>query len=69
MGVKVRHLQVVTQNVTSSCAERSEPPYRSRHSEWLRAGRPRGSNSSPRGVKKFHLSILPRPVLRPYSRA
>jgi hypothetical protein len=36
---------------------------RSRYSDWLRAGRLRGKGSSPGRVKKFHFSMLSRPVL------
>jgi hypothetical protein len=40
-----------------------EPGYRSRYSDWLRAGRPRGRGSSPGRVKNFHFSMSSRPVL------
>jgi hypothetical protein len=36
---------------------------RSRYSDWLRAGWPRGRSSSPGSVKNFHLSMLSRPFL------
>jgi hypothetical protein len=40
-----------------------EPGWRSRHSDWLRAGRPRGRSSSPGRVKNFHFSASSRPVV------
>jgi hypothetical protein len=36
---------------------------RSRYSDWLRAGRPRGRSSSPGRVKNFHFSMSSRPAL------
>jgi hypothetical protein len=39
--------------------------YRSRYSDWLRAGRPRGRSSSPGGVKNFLFYTSSRPVLGP----
>jgi hypothetical protein len=41
------------------------PEYRSRYSDWLRAGRPRGRSSSPGRVKNFLFSTSSRPVLWP----
>jgi hypothetical protein len=38
---------------------------RSRYSDWLRAGRPRGRRSSLGGVKNFHFSVSSRPALGP----
>jgi hypothetical protein len=43
----------------------SEPGYRSRYSDWLRVGRPRGRSSSPGGVKNFLFSTLSRSALGP----
>jgi hypothetical protein len=42
-----------------------QPEERSRYSDWLRAGRNRGCTSSPGGGKNFHVSMLPKPKLRP----
>jgi hypothetical protein len=36
---------------------------RSRYSDWLRAGRPRGRSSRPGGVRNFHFSMSSRPAL------
>jgi hypothetical protein len=41
----------------------SEPGQRSRYSDWLRAGRPRGRSSSPGRGETFLLSTLSRLVL------
>jgi hypothetical protein len=41
-----------------------EPGWRSRYSNWLRAGRPRGRSSCPGKVKNF-ISTLSRPALGP----
>jgi hypothetical protein len=35
------------------------------HSDWLRAGQPRGRNSSPSRVKNFLAFVLSRPALGP----
>jgi hypothetical protein len=37
--------------------------FRSRNSDWLRAGRPRGWSSSPGGINNFHFSMSSRPAL------
>jgi hypothetical protein len=37
----------------------------SRYSDWLRAGRPGGRSSRPRGGKNFHFSMSSRPALGP----
>jgi hypothetical protein len=42
-----------------------EPGYRIRHSDWLRAGRPRGQSSSPGREKNFLFSVSSRLVLGP----
>jgi hypothetical protein len=42
-----------------------KPGYRSRYSDWLRAGRPRGWSSSPGRGKNFLLSTASRPALGP----
>jgi hypothetical protein len=42
-----------------------EPGWRSRYSDWLRAGQPRGRSSSPGEGKNFHFSMSSRPTLRP----
>jgi hypothetical protein len=42
-----------------------EPGQRSRYSDWLRAGRPRGRTSSPSKGKIFRLSTSSKPVLGP----
>jgi hypothetical protein len=41
----------------------NEPGARSRYSDWLRAGRPRGRSSSPGTVKNFLFSMSSRPAL------
>jgi hypothetical protein len=43
----------------------SEPGYRSRYSDWLRDGRPRGRSSSPGGSKNFYFSMSSRLALGP----
>jgi hypothetical protein len=43
----------------------SEPGQRSRYSDWLRTGRPRGRSSSPGRVKNFLFSTSSRPALGP----
>jgi hypothetical protein len=40
-----------------------EPGYRTRYSDWLRAGRLRDRGSSPGRVKNSHFSMLSRPAL------
>jgi hypothetical protein len=40
-----------------------EPEWRSRYSDWLRAGRPRGRSSSPGRTKNFLFSKSSRPAL------
>jgi hypothetical protein len=45
--------------------ERQEPGYRSRYSDWLRAGRRRGRNSSPGRVKNFLFPTASRAALGP----
>jgi hypothetical protein len=40
-------------------------PLHNIHSDWLRAGRPRGRSSSPGRSKKFYSSMLSGPVLGP----
>jgi hypothetical protein len=40
-----------------------EPGWRSRYSDWLRAGRPRGRSSSPGSGKNFHFSTFSKPAL------
>jgi hypothetical protein len=42
-----------------------KPGWRSRYSDWLRAGRPRGLSSNPGRVKNFLFSTSSRPVLGP----
>jgi hypothetical protein len=42
-----------------------EPGYRSRYSDWLRAGRLRGRSSNPGRVKNFYFSSSFRPALGP----
>jgi hypothetical protein len=41
----------------------NEPRYRSRNSDWLRAGRPKGRSSSPGRFKNFLFSTWSRPAL------
>jgi hypothetical protein len=41
------------------------PSWKSRYSEWLRAGQRRGRSSSPGGDKNSHFSISSRPALGP----
>jgi hypothetical protein len=42
-----------------------EPTRASRYSDWLRAGRPMGQNSSPGRIENFLISTSSRPVLGP----
>jgi hypothetical protein len=42
-----------------------EPELRSRYSDWLRAGRPRGRSSNPGRSKNFLFSTSSRPALGP----
>jgi hypothetical protein len=42
-----------------------EPRWRSRYSDWLRAGRRRGQSSSPGRVKSFLFSTSSRPAMGP----
>jgi hypothetical protein len=44
-------------------AFKEEPGYRSRYTDWIRAGLHRGRSSSPGRVKNFLLSTLSRPTL------
>jgi hypothetical protein len=52
-----------TRNFISTPHMSYEPGWRSRYSDWLRAGRPRGWSSSPCRVKNFLFSTSSRPAL------
>jgi hypothetical protein len=52
-------------SIVYSVTDLQEPEYRSRYSDWLRAGRPNGKSSRPGRGKTFLLSTSSRPVLGP----
>jgi hypothetical protein len=51
--------------VSVICTYFKEPGWRSRYSDWLQAGRPRGHSKSPGRVKNFLCFTSSRPALRP----
>jgi hypothetical protein len=56
--------RIVTKKVLAfgiRISRKDEPQYRSRHSDWLRTGRPKGRSLSANRVKNFHFCISSRP--------
>jgi hypothetical protein len=60
----VNNCKLSIANINLSIVLRN-PGYRSRYTEWLRAGRPRGRSSNPGRGKNFLFSMSYRPVLGP----